>query len=483
VAWTAFSIALIPAFQFRYGHYPFARENDSATNPHLYICGWKPGRADCFISVLFRVSDLRLHFQPTRLRRRWHFLRCRWQSLAACVLPASIISTTIGVLLIRMCWSSSDPGCSDRFFLQGEQSFCCIQLNALTGALCIFLVWYFVKTTVGNSSYALLIASLFGASTTQLAFGSIIETYIFLSAVALIFLVLLLKDKPLFMLVITGLVAFGSPSRTWHRLSLPISSSSAISNSWLFTERLLVHWSFHWACWTMWSIQNHSHISGKFLPSKRRDHNSFPQPFSAPNFLGRVMFLAALFAPETVGHSGWIPFPKDMDVSGIFQKDPMYLLPMKRGLVHLLPLSIPGFGLLLFGRCTFPEKLLKQDNRYFFTFILTLLFNLRFTCNTKGCFPVCHNWTYAIVLFLALAWREYAEQRWFQIVCAGFHNAFTHQQLANTMDHVVHIRPICEMTTMSHLPSYLERGPKNWVPAFWMWHFRLYINKRFQTAA
>ena len=95
------------------------------------------------------------------------------------------------------------------FLFKGDTLFAAFTLNALTGALCVFLVWYFVKHSVKNSLYALLIAAIFGATSTQLAFGSIIETYIYLSAIALIFLVLLLKDKPLYLQVIAGLVAFG----------------------------------------------------------------------------------------------------------------------------------------------------------------------------------------------------------------------------------------------------------------------------------
>ena len=95
------------------------------------------------------------------------------------------------------------------FFLKGDRLAAAFVLVAFTGALCVFLAWYFVKHTVGNSLYALLIASLLGASAAHLVFGSLIETYIFLAAVALVFMVLLLKDKPLFALVITGTLSFG----------------------------------------------------------------------------------------------------------------------------------------------------------------------------------------------------------------------------------------------------------------------------------
>ncbi len=92
---------------------------------------------------------------------------------------------------------------------KGDTLFAAFTLNALVAALCVYLIWDFVKRSVGKRLYALLIAALFGASATQLAFGSIIERYIYLSAVALIFLILLQRDSPLWMQVVTGLLAFG----------------------------------------------------------------------------------------------------------------------------------------------------------------------------------------------------------------------------------------------------------------------------------
>lgn len=94
-------------------------------------------------------------------------------------------------------------------FIKGDTLYASFILTAVTGALCVFLVWYFVKTVTRNPLYALLIAALFGASTSQLIFGSLIETYGYLGAVALIFVVLVLKDKPLYAMVIAGLAAFG----------------------------------------------------------------------------------------------------------------------------------------------------------------------------------------------------------------------------------------------------------------------------------
>ena len=69
----------------------------------------------------------------------------------------------------------------------------------------------------------------------------------------------------------------------------------------------------------------------------------------------------------------------------------------------------------------FLKNILKQDNGYSIAFIVTLLFyfalHLRYG---KDAFLYSANWTYAITLFLALAWRELADKRWFQILLLVF---------------------------------------------------------------
>jgi len=305
------------------------------------------------------------------------------------------------------------------FFLKGNSLFAAFTLNALTGALCIFLVWYFVRTTVGNSLYALLIASLFGASTTQLAFGSLIETYIFLSAVALIFLVLLLKDKPLFMLVITGLIAFG----------ITISNVAQTFIAHFFVKRnfkqLMIYGAIVGALVVPLSLL-HNMIYPEAQPYfwelstlEAEGHNSFPATVQRANYLGRVMFLSSFVAPEPLVIRDGFPFPKTWMSRASIQKDPMHLASYETW--FSTSVAYAWFGLLLLGGALFLKNLLKQDNRFFFTFILTLSFNFALYLQYgKDVFLYATNWTYAIVLFLALAWREFAEQRWFQMVLLAF---------------------------------------------------------------
>ncbi|MBI2331611.1 MAG: hypothetical protein HYU84_05530, partial [Chloroflexi bacterium] len=73
------------------------------------------------------------------------------------------------------------------------------------------------------------------------------------------------------------------------------------------------------------------------------------------------------------------------------------------------------------GGVLFLKNLFKQDNRFSFAFILTILFffilHMRYG---RDVFLYSANWTYAVTLFLALAWREISGKRWFQIPLLTF---------------------------------------------------------------
>ena len=85
-----------------------------------------------------------------------------------------------------------------------------ILLNTFTGASCVFMAWLFIKRQVQDSTYALLVATLLGLSTSHIFFGSIVETYIF-SAAALIGFVLVMQKRADSMMapVIVSVITFG----------------------------------------------------------------------------------------------------------------------------------------------------------------------------------------------------------------------------------------------------------------------------------
>lgn len=305
------------------------------------------------------------------------------------------------------------------FLFRGDSLFAAFTLNALAAALCVFLVWYFVRHSIGDRLYALLIAALFGASTTQLVFGSVVESYIYLSAIALAFLVLLLREKPLSMQVVAGLIAFG----------ITISNVAQIFIAHFFVKRnikqIIVYGLIVGALVVPLTLLNNVVYPGSqpyFWDLSTLDaegHNQFPATLQRADYLARVMTLHSFVAPEPlVIRDGW-PFPKIWMFRASIKKDPMqlanYETPLGDGL------AIAWASLLALGGILFLKNFRKQDNRYFFAFIFTLLFyfalHLRYG---KDAFLYAANWTYVIVLFLALAWRELAGKRWFQTLLLAF---------------------------------------------------------------
>lgn len=305
------------------------------------------------------------------------------------------------------------------FIFRGDTLFAAFTLNALTGALCVFLVWYFVKHSLGNPLYALLIAALFGASTSQLAFGSIIESYIYLSAVALVFLVLLLKDSPLWMQVVAGLVAFG----------ITISNVAQTFIAHFFVKRdikkIIIYGLLVGAFVVPLSLLNNyiypeSHPYFWDLSTlEGEDKNQFPITVQRADYLARVMVLHSFVAPQPIVVDDGFPFQKVWMFRASIKKDPMQLATYETPLGNALVLI--WAGLLVLGAVLFLKNIFKQDNGYSIAFIVTLLFyfalHLRYG---KDAFLYSTNWTYAITLFLALAWRELAGRRWFQILLLVF---------------------------------------------------------------
>lgn len=319
-------------------------------------------------------------------------------------------------------------------FIKGDTLHAAFVLNAFAGALCVFIVWYLAKRWVGNTLYAMLIAALFGASTAQLIFSSLIETYIYLAAVALIFILLLVTDKPLYMQVITGLVAFG----------ITISNLAQTFIAHLFIKqdikRIIIYGLLVMAFVIPLTLLNEvaypeSHPYFWDLSTYEGEgHNQFPPTLERANLFARVMFLHSFVAPEPLILQEEIPFLKVWMFRAAIKKDPMqisrYITDFSRALVTVWMIFVTLGGLL------FLKNIRKQDNRLFLTFLLILLFNFALHMRYgKDVFLYSVNWTYAIVLFLALAWKELADKRWFQISLLVFISLMmmNNSQLIHTM--------------------------------------------------
>ena len=304
-------------------------------------------------------------------------------------------------------------------FLKGDMLYGAFVVTALTGALCVYLVWYFVKETSGNPLYASLIAGLFGASTSQLAFGSLIENYIFLGAAALIFIVLLLKDKPLYLLVIAGLASFGitisNIAQTFiahffvKRNIKQIILYGLIVGALVIPLNLLNNFIYPKAHPYLWEVSTLQY----------EEKNVFEPTVQRANYLGRVMLLHSFVSPDPLLLKEDIPFLKVWMFRAALKKAPLQIARYETLLGNAL--VAVWLGLVAIGGFLFLKNIFKQENGFAFAFIFTCLFffalHMRYG---RDVFLYSVNWTYAITLFLALAWRELSGKRWFQFSLLGF---------------------------------------------------------------
>ncbi len=304
-------------------------------------------------------------------------------------------------------------------FLKGDTLYATFVLVALTGALSVFLVWYFVRSTSGSSLYAALIGALFGGSASQMIFGSIIETYVFLGAAALIFIVLLLKDKPTYALVLTGIVAFG----------ITISNFAQTVFAHILVKRNIKQWIIYGAIvsvlvFPLSLLHNYIYPDASpyfwdFSALGWEEKNVFPQTFQRANYLGRVMVMSSFVAPEPLLLKEYPPIMKVWMFRASIRKAPMQIGQYYGWFESLV--AYLWFGFVALGGALFLKDLRKQDLRFPLTFISTVLFYFALHMQYgKDVFLYSANWTYAILLFLALAWQEFSGKRWFQLSLLGF---------------------------------------------------------------
>lgn len=317
------------------------------------------------------------------------------------------------LLIIRpMVWSIS-------LLLKGNMLFAAYLMNSLTGALCIFLVWVFVKHTSKNSLYALLISALFGLSTSQIVFSSILETYIFSTATFLIFIILLIKNTSLPTVVLTGLTTFGitltNPIPTliahffikrnikqliqYGLLLLLFIVPLSLLNNLIYPNSQPYFWEFN-------TLQN-------------EDKNSFPINFQRANLLGRVMLLHSVVSPTPLIINDGFPFIKTWMFRAAINDEPMQIATYQTMLGNSV--AYIWFGLILLAGFFILKNFQKQDKRFTLTFILILLFNFIFYLSYgMDVFLYSPNWVYALILLLSLSWQEIAHKPWFQTVLLIF---------------------------------------------------------------
>jgi len=308
----------------------------------------------------------------------------------------------------------------------GDRYAATLLLVPLTGGLCVLLAYRFIKRWSGSEAYALLSASLLGASAAHVVFGSFVESYIFSAAVLLLFFLLLFDEKTHFLaLVVIGVLTFGTTITNFIQTFLGYAVARPKFKS-IFMYGLLA--SALSITLTVLHAATFPSALIFFDPAGAGVESDYAIPLiGAPAWkvIGRAMllvrniFLYSIVAPQ--------PYILTTEVGGTFPRFNFFRITPGSYSYS----SFDGLGkilvatwliLLLAAAVAFVWKLIRA-RKFDLTaaFPLVILFN--FTLHmTYGYEPFLYaaDWTYALVLFVTASLSDLGKQRWFQILLLIF---------------------------------------------------------------
>lgn len=302
------------------------------------------------------------------------------------------------------------------FLLKGDKLWGAYVFVALGGALCVYLVWIFFKTTTKNSVYASLLAALLGLSASHLIFGSLLESYIFLAASLLLFFVLLLKDKPLPALVAVSLTTIGITHSNFAQnvIALFVVRPN-IKQMVRFMVSVFVFLILLTLLNNLLFPDSHPFF---FVPStlQAEQQNLFPLNPLRVQALTRAFFFHNIAAPSLIFWDKDIPFIQFRFFKPEIDELSQYDLPIQN-----ITASV-WLGLLFLAGVLFLINI-KENSHWRLSIALmgcmafNVVLHLRYG---KELFLYTPNWTYALILLLGLSWQRLHRQKWFQMILIVF---------------------------------------------------------------
>lgn len=307
-----------------------------------------------------------------------------------------------------------------------DPTFSAILFNVMAGGGCVFLMWLFVKRQFGSQIYALLMATLLGISASHLFFGSVIETYIFSAFALLLFLVLLQPNSSSMSSAVAGAV-----------LTFGITITNFIQNFLAFiVARSRLKEITRFAGWTIAVSLLLTYLHATIYPASKlffltpdieNEEKFFLDLAHTPDWfvIGRLMYLVrtillySVIAPKVfiltdeVGST--IPEFRFYKISiGTFHQTSYFGLGQGLVIFWALLLAVAGLAFLW-------KSIRERKFDPGISFILCLVFNFILHINYgQELFLYSPDWTYALILFVALGLFPMAKNRVFQIVMAIF---------------------------------------------------------------
>lgn len=305
--------------------------------------------------------------------------------------------------------------------LNGDKLQAAFVLSALAGSACVFVAWLIVKQRTGNTTYALISASLLGASASHLLLSSMLETYIF-SALALIsFCFLLQSDRiSLKSTVPVGVAIFGITITNLAqacilyfsklpRIKVMIQFVSTVALITLLLNALQVE---------LYPFSEPLYDPSKLLVERRYTHEpfgSFRQFGERVNLISRAVLLYGIVAPT--------PY--------VLLDEPGAIVPNFRTFrVAAGELHVAGYkgladitikiwvAVLGLAMIQFVFDFFRSRERTMFTLGLLLCLVFNFGLHLfYGDDPLLYSpdWVYALVLLVSFSFERRASNRWLQI--------------------------------------------------------------------
>jgi hypothetical protein len=332
----------------------------------------------------------------------------------------------LSLIIVRPLVRSASGMMGEHYALGGM-----LTVSAVAG-LCVFMTWLFIKRATDSKTYALLSAVLLGSTAAHLLFGSLTENYIF-GAASLIFFFLLIQasEKRFAVLIPAGLLLFGITITNIAQGIIALSFNK-------FGFRRLLQYSvlilalgvlltaftvvLHPGGQTLFFVPEDIAFEFNFIKSSD-GATSDPMRLSEPGSVARKLQVVSrsVLLYGVVG-------PKPLAV--VSEKPPHPTIDMKTfdvrtgGLAPYKGIGRPASALWLillaggslmfvrnFRRSTHAPLMLGLLGALGFNFFMHLFYGTELFLYTP-------YWVYALVLFTALAWSDFAGKRWFEIALA-----------------------------------------------------------------
>jgi len=288
------------------------------------------------------------------------------------------------------------------FFTAGDGFHANLILLALAGSGCVFLIWKILRQISGQEALAVLFASLLGLSASHLIFASVIESYIFSTLSLLFFVWLLLNNKSVYWMAATVVVTLGITitNIAQQALMAVFVQKNFRKVAILFTSIVLFGVGLNIVSRFVYPVTEYFFIPANLTGEQRFSQEislkraglmaenilvyniAAPQPYSSiRNEMPRFNFLNG-----TIGEYAWFGWPALVFWAVILM---LAFFGSFRNSDHG-GLSIALLACLLFN------------------FILHIGYGIEpFLYST--------DWTYALILFVAISLGEFAERSWFNI--------------------------------------------------------------------